>query len=271
MATIRQIVQQSTSYPILYISPTAYSKMFSYVQLHSKEIGWMGSVDRVDNMTYVLKDVYLLKQKAHGTTCELDPEAILEICEQRIEKGEYDIFLWGHSHATMGVNPSSQDNKEHSGFMDKNSFFIMLIMNKDSKLFISIGDNEEGVFYDNIEYSIGYPEEVEAVKEEIKTKVSELPAYQSNYWSKGGYRNPNTEYWDDEYYSGWSGYTGQKGKASTPTQTTEDKKKGTDQTLTLIVREGAGEEDYEDVKPNFKSDAVVGFAPIAEGGNDESS
>ena len=92
--------------PFLLISTDALNKMRLYVEQCEDEIGWLGTIDELENNTYHLTDVYLFKQQVHATTTEITSEGLTDFAEEILELPDgMDIWnsirAWGHSHVNM--------------------------------------------------------------------------------------------------------------------------------------------------------------------------
>jgi hypothetical protein len=67
------------------------------------------------------------------------------------------VRMWGHSHHSMGVSPSGQDDTQFNTFIERfngepiNPYFIRVIMNNKGVIKADIYDEETGVRYDNVD------------------------------------------------------------------------------------------------------------------------
>lgn len=168
----------STSYDV-YATRLAYEKMKAYTDLCAWEIGWFGYVSKVEGVGFLVEDVYLLKQDAHATTTEIDPEATLEHFSSMTSEEIAKNRLWGHSHVNMGVTPSGQDEsqaKEH--YADCEDFYIRLIMNKREEFHITIYDMEKKleIVVDSLPV---YDPAVAAMRLEIAKEIKEKVSYKT--------------------------------------------------------------------------------------------
>jgi hypothetical protein len=167
--------------PLIYVEPIALDKMALYVQGCNKEIGWLGHVERLDNV-FLIRDVYLFKQEVHATTCEINPEGLADfVTEMYVNHGDIaddvlnNLRLWGHSHVNMSVSPSGQDDTQINTFKDANPWFIRVIANKAGEMEFSIYDFEQGIKFKNVkwvEYRSAQATLEETIKAEIAQKVT---------------------------------------------------------------------------------------------------
>lgn len=161
----------------LYILPRAREKMELYCDLSEGEIGWLGSVEKIEGEGFLITDCFLLKQEVHATTTEIDPTALLELWEATPEEDRPKIKMWGHSHVQMSTNPSGQDDDQMDYFKDGNPWFIRLITNKRREYYIDVYDYDKGIKVhmdqsDLLTFNPGREERKAAIEKEIEEKVS---------------------------------------------------------------------------------------------------
>lgn len=200
----------------VYIKPEALDKMWHYVNLATKEIGWLGKVTRVkdeeenDTYNFIIDDVYLFTQTVTAVETVIDDEALGNFCSEIMTS--YDdkdeamevinhIKLWGHSHVNMGVSPSGTDNTTMDNFGETVSdYMIRIIANKSGELKIDI------YFYDEKFKAIDVPWspiqthiiDSESIKNEIAEKITERTYQYSSFGNnRSGYSG---------YYSRFNNY-----------------------------------------------------------------
>ena len=61
--------------PVIVIEEQASRKLWGYVEQCTKEIGWHGIVERTDDVTFVIKDVFLFPQTVTAATVTTDDDA----------------------------------------------------------------------------------------------------------------------------------------------------------------------------------------------------
>ena len=160
----------------VYILPEAREKMEMYCELCEEEVGWLGFVEKYDNVGFVITDVVLLKQEVHATTTEIDPTALLDFWGETPVEQQGKIKLWGHSHVNMAPSPSGQDDSQMDYFKDGNDWFIRLITNKKGDMNITIYDYKNGFEITDdrlITYNPHRGELRKQIQEEIDAKVKE--------------------------------------------------------------------------------------------------
>ena len=213
--------------PIVLININALNKMKEYIRQSNKEIGWLGTVVK-ENEMYNILDVYLFKQEVHETTTEITTDGLNEFAMEILSQEDgmeiwNNMKMWGHSHVNMSTSPSVQDDNQMDLFtQNANDFFIRIIANKKDEFRIDIWDYEKGVIYEKLNYIIDYGKDAELIQElqmkifklqsiiddktnvkkemidevakEIKGKVKEktfktYPTYNNSYGYKNGYND----------------------------------------------------------------------------------
>jgi hypothetical protein len=188
--------------PKIYATPEAMHKMQAYTELCSDEIGWLGDVEELGGMRYLITDVFLAKQTVSGATCNLTPEGILELIEERLIAGEEvsNMKMWGHSHVNMGAFASGQDETQFKELQaNSTDFFIRLIMNKRDDFHITFIDIARQIQWTELPITVYVPHSIDKdlIRAEIKDKVTKqvytytAGQYGGKYPGYGGYQGYN--------------------------------------------------------------------------------
>lgn len=117
--------------PIIYLSLEVYQKMMTWTRMLKDEITGLGTVKELSPGSFLIDGMYLFDQFVSGARCEMTgAEALVDLCQRLEAKGESPSALkcWWHSHNTMGVNPSAQDDETGRNYCD-NGYLISLITN----------------------------------------------------------------------------------------------------------------------------------------------
>ena len=176
--TVLPILTKEKYYaPKVLIELNALLKMKAFIDAATEEIAWLGLVEQNENV-YTIKDVKLVKQKTTATTAEIDEEGLQEFAEELIASGKEDelgnIRMWGHSHVEMSVTPSGQDDSTFKEYYQKCPYFIRLIGNKKGEMRIDIALTAEKAEFDNVQYEIAYPTNLQPINEKISKLNSEI-------------------------------------------------------------------------------------------------
>lgn len=155
-----------------------FAKLLAYSKLCKSELGGFGRIVMTDNGNLEVTNIYLVKQRASGSTCELDADAIgLLEYESRNDSGE--LALWWHSHVDMGVSPSQQDI-ETMNKMGSNGRCLMLVINRKGETtaqYTFAGDKNKMIPAATITLTVEIVEagvDKAAIKAEIAEKVLPL-------------------------------------------------------------------------------------------------
>lgn len=170
--------------PMILVSEEAAKDMWAITDIVTDEVGWLGSVeyDREEH-TFLITHIFLPRQEVNTSTTELDPEGIAEVMEELINQGDEGIALansirfWGHSHVSMGVSPSGQDNTELANLAkDTGDYFIAARTNKKGEIRFDMLTSEGWLYHDlpwNYEsvHDPRYEQLQEMIKERVQRKV----------------------------------------------------------------------------------------------------
>lgn len=171
--------------PCVFITHLAYEKMWHYVDIADKEVGWLGSVEVLQS-GYLIEDTFLIKQDVSAATTELSSEGLAEFANEILScpGGEMiceKIRFWGHSHVNMETNPSSQDDAQMEIFAESgHNFFIRGIFNKRGRASFAIYRYDLGIKIIDLPWEIYQPENFslrEEIEAEFAEKVSEAKSF----------------------------------------------------------------------------------------------
>lgn len=196
--------------PNVVFTSEAWLKINALVDNCSTEIGWHGVVEKKKNVFYIT-DVLVYPQKVTAATVSADdkeyPKWLMNIPDETFNK----IRMQGHSHVNFGVTPSGTDNDFYNKLlqnMDKDEFYIFMIINKRKELNVWIYDFKSNIIFEKADilvdvltsngllnkwYKDAYTEYITEEKYQV-TNVG-------SHWNKGGAsRNINFSDYDDYYY-----------------------------------------------------------------------
>lgn len=171
--------------PIVFYTPLAWVKMHRAIEMCSDEVGWLGTVDVVEGVGYLIEDIFVPEQKVHGAETEILPEAMAELaCSlEHPDKLKY----WGHSHVNMGVTPSGQDEDQTSEYLEHTDFFIRGIYNKKGDQKVDVFDMTSEIVYQCVPNKLWVDAESLTIMEEFEAGVKEnVKKFTRNTTSKAG-------------------------------------------------------------------------------------
>lgn len=202
--TNRNIVE-----PTIFITSGAYVKMRHLVDKTSTEIGWFGTVTKVDSLpnTYIIDDILVYPQTVSGATCEQDEDKMFEfemsLTTDQVNRKRFQ----GHSHVNMGVTPSGVDENFYKDLLTQvTDYFIILVTNKHNAYHVRFYDVENNILYtdvpihlmldDGTEISTWYEEEANKLRTLVSQTQrpvnSNVAGSMLSFSSK--YRQPQTHY-----------------------------------------------------------------------------
>jgi hypothetical protein len=175
-ATYRVLAPEKKMPPTIIFSRKALKWIECMVDAHSEEIGFYGVVDNMEDYTFYVRDIFYPKhQLITAATCEISPEGENDIMEWLISHNrEGDInkmAMWAHSHNTMGVFASGQDDTQALSRMQstKNNV-IRVIVNKHYLMAVSFFDYNQQIQFDNIVWK----QEGVNMEDEITAKLTSI-------------------------------------------------------------------------------------------------
>lgn len=169
--------------PCVFLSRTAYEKIWHYVDLAPEEVGWLGIVREVSG-GYLIEDVFLVEQEVGAASAELTAAGMAAVGMEILKRPDAAEILprirfWGHSHVNMPTSPSFTDEKQMMNFRKSgHPYFIGGIFNKDGRAEFTIYFYDKGFKIGDAEWSLAETMSKDLrqkIKEEMKTKVRKAP------------------------------------------------------------------------------------------------
>lgn len=124
---------ETTNKPKIIISTTAGLKMSELVRNCTKEVGWHGFVERIDDLTFKITDIVVYPQTVTGATVTTDETEyalwLLDISTEDLKTMRFQ----GHSHVNMTCSPSATDLDLYNKYLsalNNDDFYIFFICNK---------------------------------------------------------------------------------------------------------------------------------------------
>ncbi len=133
--------------PTIIITQQCSIDMWHIVQMVDMEVGWLCVCNETEKGDFILSEVVLPTQECHSATTELTASGLMDVGMQLLNEDdargidpkseEYrfnHLTCWMHSHHTMGVSPSGQDDKQMADFCrmggERNAAYVRGIANK---------------------------------------------------------------------------------------------------------------------------------------------
>lgn len=184
----------------LLIRETAMSKMRALVQKCAKEIAWHGLARRSgDGCEYEIYDIICYPQEVTSATVKTDDTKYGEWISGLSDEQINNLRMQGHSHVSMGVTPSTTDEqfyKELLTQVNRERFYIFLILNKQGDMFVRIADSKFNLQFDKEDIDVVIENDdglSEFVKEAMGMLEESKPVYASEsyrYYPQSSYSTP---------------------------------------------------------------------------------
>lgn len=182
--------------PRIFISPETKLKLDYYIEECDKELSGLGTVTKLENNQFFIKDILLLDQRVTSGTTELDQDAVANFLVEMIQEGKNpeDVKLWWHSHVRMNVYWSPTDKATMRSF--NNGFMIGIVGNKNGEYLCRLDIFEPiELYFDKIELEISYRfEENKELKRRVKAEIKQKVRVLGNSWNRyqygSGYTKP---------------------------------------------------------------------------------
>jgi len=180
--------------PIVEYTSLAWNKIQYLVQTCEKEVGWLGTVQETDT-GYLIEDIYVPEQTVTGAETDIEAAAMVELA--MILDDPDTLYYWGHSHVSMGVCPSAQDENQTAEYLNHLTIFIRGIYNKHGASKVDVFDTDQMVVHECVQNAPEVPpltaeqlllldEDLKNVKEKVYRQAN-ANAANKGYNSSGGY------------------------------------------------------------------------------------
>lgn len=125
-----EITGKLFSKPQVLITPLALQKLNSFIDLCDVEISGLGIVEKVGELSFLIKDVFTLRQSGSGGGTKLHDDAVGELMGKYLAENKKleELKLWWHSHVNFNVFWSSTDWRTARCF--SNNWMLCIVGNK---------------------------------------------------------------------------------------------------------------------------------------------
>jgi hypothetical protein len=196
---IRPIEETQIKKPIIYFSADAWNKMNALVQSSDKELAWQATVEKkkfkgrenTDDFFYYIDQVFVYPQEVTAAFVATDEVQYTEWSLQLPDEVFNNLRFQGHSHVNMAVMPSGTDQNTYQNFLDqldKNDFYIFMILNKRREFTILVYDFTQNIIFETKDCYVDVLTKTGSLKkwiEENKKQISEkkTPTYPHTPWA----------------------------------------------------------------------------------------
>lgn len=123
----------------IFISPTAFLKMQALVMGYDKEVGWWGTVERMKEDSFRIKDILVFPQYTGAAYIDDEQDDPLEMSKW-LDGLKDEVFnekrFFGHSHVNMSTYFSGEDRRMFNRQVDtikrasQNRYYLSVVLNK---------------------------------------------------------------------------------------------------------------------------------------------
>lgn len=161
-------INATTPKTVVEFSQKAIQKMYALVFTRDKEIGWKGTVSRIDDEHFIIKDVFVPPQTVTAASYRTDQAEFAKWLQTLSDEDYNSLRFDGHSHVDMSVTPSSLDIKKQKEVVEQlndDGYYIFVIMNKKFDIKITVYDYKRNLVTEDNEVEIIIPDEFASLKE----------------------------------------------------------------------------------------------------------
>lgn len=202
------IVPSDYKPPVVHYTPHAKATIDYLVANNSREVGWLGTVKRTDNV-FLIEDIYVPAQTVSSVETLIDQNAMSDLWEEIFAAGgdPSTLIYWGHSHVNMEVGPSAQDELQIRRFLKGCTVFIRGIYNKKGASKVDVYDIENRIVTQCVQNTVAFQladSEIDHLKQLMSANVKTYtpppvaPQQQTWGWGKNQF-NPYQALEDDEH------------------------------------------------------------------------
>ena len=148
---------------VVEFSETAWQQILILTHSRDTEIGWSGTVKRLDDEHFLVEEIYVPPQTVTGATYRTDNEEYSKWLMGMSDDEYNNMKLNGHSHVDMSVSPSSLDLEKQQEIVSQlngESFYIFMIFNKKHDMDIRVYDFKRNITVMNDEVEVISPESI---------------------------------------------------------------------------------------------------------------
>jgi hypothetical protein len=217
----------------IYVSPEAKLKMEALVANVTTEVGWHGTVHRIDKHSFLIEDILVYPQVVTGANVNPDEVKYTKFLTDQPDEIFEKLRFQGHSHVNFTTAPSSVDEIFYHEILKQlrgDDYYIFMILNKHGEMMVRLYDMATQLVYDTKDCIVEtiLLDGVTTLQDWfIETKkLVETKVY--NYTNNSTLTTPNTtrcgfdpNELDDPGYAGYhnySGYTGYSGNTGSEIQ-----------------------------------------------------
>ncbi len=166
----------------VYFTSKAYTKMMALIDCFSSEVAWHGTVERIDETTFKITNIFVYPQTVTGATVNTDQAEYTKWLYSLSDEVFDKLRFQGHSHVHMATLPSGTDMNDMYELienLDNDDYYIFMIWNKRLEFDIRVVDMAKNIIYSGSDVQVliedfDYNDFVQEAKSQIKTQKNKM-------------------------------------------------------------------------------------------------
>ena len=137
----------------LTLSETALLKTIGLIDAFDGEVGWHGTVKRMDKALFTVEDIFVYPQDTSMASVDTHQAPYEKWLYTQPNEVFNHMRMHSHSHFNFAVCPSVKDDLHRNKLVEQLSddmFYIFMIWNKDYELHIMMYDHGAGLLYNTM-------------------------------------------------------------------------------------------------------------------------
>jgi len=174
----------------VWLTMEAYRKIIALVIEFSNEVGWHGTVSRINDSEFVIEDIFVYPQEVTTSTVNTNQEAYTEWLYELNDDTFNNIRMHGHSHCNMGVSPSGVDDNHRQKILDQlepDMFYLFMVWNRSLAIHTLVYDMQHNILYENkdVEVKLLSGDDLGEFLTDAKAKVKKAVTHKrGKHWPK---------------------------------------------------------------------------------------
>lgn len=165
--------------PKIKLAKEVYLAMVCLTEMSDEtEMGWLGSVEKQENNTYLIKEVFLFDQKVKWDEFKINPDALSDFYVQALSRPDGVEFVnslrfIGHVEPGKDISFGSvHDDKIMKSYAkNKCDFFIQAIMVRSGEIQFTVYDYARQIIFRDVAWEVVDPEK-DALKARLRAEVA---------------------------------------------------------------------------------------------------
>jgi len=174
----------------VWLAMEAYRKSIALVTEFSNEVGWHGTVSRINDNEFVIEDIFVYPQEVTASTVNTNQEAYTQWLYELNDDTFNNIRMQAHSHCNMGVSPSGVDDNHRQKILSQlepDMYYIFMVWNRSLSIHTLVYDMQYNILYEDkdVEVKLLGNDDLDEFITDAKTKVKKAATHKrGKHWPK---------------------------------------------------------------------------------------